>query len=141
MKSSQTVLCVSHDPDTCEILTILLSDVNFKSEHVDTPAEALQRLRARKFAAVVTAFYLADISGPEFCREMRKFDQTTPVIFYSGAASPSEIAEGLEAGAQAYLVKPDDLERLCDTILTEAAKASELPPSSVPFSDGSPSFA
>ena len=123
MKSPRTVLCVSHDPDTCEILTVLLADADIHSEYADTPAEALRLLRARKYAAVITAYYLTDISGPEFCREFRLFDRTTPVIFYSGAASPGEIQQGLEAGAQAYLVKPDDLERLCETVQDFVEKA------------------
>lgn len=142
MNDPRTVLCVAHDADTCELLTIMLSQSNFHSEHAPTPAEALRLLRSRKYAAVVTSFYLPDISGPEFCREFRKFDQRTPVIFYSGAASEREKQEGLASGAQAYLVKPDDLDRLPDTVVNLAVQVNpKLSPPSQHISDGSPSFA
>ncbi|HEU0185694.1 MAG TPA: hypothetical protein VFS27_10305, partial [Blastocatellia bacterium] len=36
----------------------------------------------------------------------------TPILFYSAAAYDRDIAEALRAGAQAYLVKPVDLDNL-----------------------------
>jgi CheY-like chemotaxis protein len=42
-------------------------------------------------------------------------DRHTPILFYSGAAYKTDIQNGLDAGAQAYVVKPD-FERLEEAI-------------------------
>jgi DNA-binding response OmpR family regulator len=51
-------------------------------------------------------------SGIDLCREIRVFDKATPIVFYSGFSSEKDEAEGLAAGAQAYLQKPGDLNKL-----------------------------
>jgi DNA-binding response OmpR family regulator len=55
---------------------------------------------------------LTDISGVEICRQIRRFDKQTPIVFYSGSAYPKDKKEGLEAGANDYLVKPNDFDNL-----------------------------
>jgi DNA-binding response OmpR family regulator len=46
----------------------------------------------------------------------------TPIMFYSGAAYECDIKKGLDAGAQAYLVKPnfDNLKATIDRLIDEA---------------------
>jgi DNA-binding response OmpR family regulator len=46
-------------------------------------------------------------SGLELCRQLRKFNSQTPIVFYSGDAYEADKAKGLAAGADAYLVKPN----------------------------------
>jgi CheY-like chemotaxis protein len=36
-------------------------------------------------------------------------DAHTPILFYSGRAMPEEKEAAIKAGAQDYLIKPDDL--------------------------------
>lgn len=36
--------------------------------------------------------------GIELCKQIRAFDSVTPIIFYSGAAYPTDIQKGLAAG-------------------------------------------
>jgi DNA-binding response OmpR family regulator len=55
-------------------------------------------------------------SGVELCREIRRSDPSTPIVFYSGAALESEREEALQAGVQAYLVKPGDVVILVETV-------------------------
>jgi CheY-like chemotaxis protein len=59
---------------------------------------------------------LADVSGVEICRQIRGYDRQTPIIFYSGAVFPQEKEAGLAAGANAYLTKPNDLEKIAGAV-------------------------
>jgi len=56
------------------------------------------------------------LTGPGLTREFRKFNQCTPILFYSGAAYETDKQEAIVAGAQGYLVKPVDLEVLVDEV-------------------------
>jgi DNA-binding response OmpR family regulator len=51
---------------------------------------------------------LPDVSGLELLRQMRSKDvfDHLPVIILSALADPSEIRDGLEAGADRYVTKP-----------------------------------
>jgi DNA-binding response OmpR family regulator len=50
---------------------------------------------------------LPDNDGFELCRRMRDFDPDTPILFFSGAAYEADQKRGIEAGANAYVIKPD----------------------------------
>jgi two-component system response regulator MprA len=47
------------------------------------------------------------LDGYELCRRMRALNLRTPILFFSGAAYEADKKRGIEAGADAYLVKPD----------------------------------
>lgn len=49
---------------------------------------------------------LPRLDGMAFLKEFRKLGHATPVIFLTAKDSPEERAEGLNAGADDYLVKP-----------------------------------
>ena len=45
-------------------------------------------------------------------KKIRKSDAETPIIFYSERAFENEREEAMDASAQAYLIKPDDIFRV-----------------------------
>ena len=57
------------------------------------------------------------MSGEELTRRIREFDQTTPILFYSGAAYDSDKQAAFHAGAQGYLTKPPDVDVLIDEVV------------------------
>ena len=50
---------------------------------------------------------MPDLDGFELCRRMRHLDPHTPILFFSGAAYETDRQRGIDAGANAYVVKPD----------------------------------
>ena len=72
------------------------------------PAEALELIARGRFDLYLLDNWLPGGSGVELCREIRRSDPSTPIVFYSGAGLDFEREEALAAGAQAYLVKPGD---------------------------------
>jgi len=50
---------------------------------------------------------LPDLDGFELCRRMRDFDPITPILFFSGAADKADKKRAIDAGADAYVIKPD----------------------------------
>lgn len=116
MTEPKKVLCVEDNPDCSELLQIMLSNEGFESIICSDSEKALRLARSREFAAIILDHRLTEITGIEACREIRTYDKQTPIIFYTASAFPEQRKAGLEAGANAYLVKPNDLDNIAETV-------------------------
>ncbi|MFN6962475.1 MAG: response regulator [Pyrinomonadaceae bacterium] len=125
-----TVLCVDRDPDSCELYAMLLGAAGYEVEISHSPADAIALLGECRFAAVVMGYYFSGSDGPELCRQFRRFDSRTPVIFFSGAATTAERAAAEAAGAQAYLIKPNGIDDLVDAIRELTGESASARPRS-----------
>jgi len=110
------ILCVEDDQDTCELLSLTLRANKVKLTH--TLTQGLELARREVFDLYILDNWLPDGSGIQLCREIRRFDRTTPVLFLSAAAYESDHEQAFAAGASAYIDKPEGLSRI------EAAVAS-----------------
>ena len=78
--------------------------------------ESLNEARNGHFDLYLMDFEFPDGAGPELCQQIRALHSSTPVIFCSGSAYPSQREQAMRAGAYAYFVKPLDFECLLQTI-------------------------
>ena len=78
--------------------------------------EALKELKLQKFSLLILDSLLGDGLGVDLCRRVRTTDSNTPILFCSGLAAEKNKAEALQAGAQAYLVKPVGIPEMCETV-------------------------
>lgn len=101
------VLCVDDDEDSRVMLTALLRLALIEAKAVGTAAQALSLIQTERFDLYLLDSRLPDLDGFELCRRMRALDLHTPILFFSGAAYEADKKRGIEAGADAYLVKPD----------------------------------
>lgn len=63
---------------------------------------------------------MGDLNGMDTARQLRKRDETLPLVFVTGY--PDHVFEGYQVGALAYLLKPPTPQQLED-VLTRAAAA------------------
>jgi DNA-binding response OmpR family regulator len=89
------------------MLSTLLRGALIKAKAVGTAAQALSLIQVEHFDLYLLDSRLPDIDGFELCRRMRDFDPDTPILFFSGAAHETDKKRGIEAGANAYVIKPD----------------------------------
>lgn len=101
------ILCVDDDEDSREMLGILLKFWRIETKAVGTAAQALSLIQAERFDLYLLDAWLPDLDGFELCRRLRDFDPHTPILFFSGAAYEDDLKRGMEAGATAYVRKPD----------------------------------
>ena len=116
MSSPHRVLYVDDNRDACELAVILFdhSDSECVVTAAESADEALRLIEQEAFDLYIFDYCLPEMSGVDLCRYIRQFDADTPVLFFSAAARNHEIAEALAAGANDYLVKPNDVGRLPD---------------------------
>lgn len=112
------ILCVEDDVDSCEMIQTLLtlSDDAYNVTGVHHSSEAMQRIAAEPFDLYVLDMWLPEIDGLELCRWIRKIDSKTPVIFFTAVAKAADREAAMNAGANDFLIKPNDLDQLVPTI-------------------------
>ena len=103
------ILYVEDHADTRILMSLMLKEAGFRVTEVTNGEEALKAARAGKFDLYLLDHTYPDVSGVTLCLSIREFDRQTPIVFYSGRALPEEKQAALDAGAQDYLIKPDDL--------------------------------
>ena len=104
------ILCVDNNADSCDLLITMLSD--YEVIPTGTVSEGLRLARSDRFDLVILEQRLPDGQGTDLCRLIHDFMPRTPILFFSCAAYAADRRDGLAAGAQEYLVKPDDLATL-----------------------------
>ena len=119
-----TVLFVEDVADTRNLVEFSLEQDGFAVTAVETAVEGLALARAKKYAVILLDVGLHDMDGLALCHEIRTFDQTTPVLFYTAFADLLDEAEALRAGAQGILRKPEDTNQL-GSIIRKFVKANE----------------
>jgi two-component system response regulator MprA len=85
---------------------------NYDVELFEDGASALKSIQLRAPDAIVLDLQLPDIDGLEVCRRIRRSGDTTPILMLTARNAVNDRVEGLDVGADDYLVKPFDLAEL-----------------------------
>jgi len=123
MDPKPQILFVDDDDDTREMVTRVLEAAGFRVSAVTKAADVLMIFKEETFDILLLDNWMPEITGIELCRQIRAFDQYTPIYFCSGVVTESEINAALQAGAQGYIWKPFDPDDLIGTLRTAFSKA------------------
>jgi DNA-binding response OmpR family regulator len=104
------VLVVEDEDKIASFIVKGLGGVGYEMEHVATGAEAIQR--APDADVIVLDLGLPDLDGIDVIRRIREQDLETQVIVLTARAELADRVQGLEHGADDYLVKPFAFEEL-----------------------------
>ena len=120
-KNEGTILCVDDDPDTCEMLTLLLGLAGYEVMTTGSMTEGVYFAMAHTVDLILLDWVLEDGTGVELCRQLRSIGVTAPILFYTGKNITNELLDdAMRAGAQGFLTKPVDantiLQRVSDFI-------------------------
>jgi DNA-binding response OmpR family regulator len=80
-----SILVAEDDPDTRELLEIILGRANFRVSVTDDPIKVLELLSTDGFDAVLLDNLMPKMNGIKLCRRIRSVNDTTVVLFCSGA--------------------------------------------------------
>jgi DNA-binding response OmpR family regulator len=98
-------------------MTIMLKRAGFQVTPARNGSDCLKLAQSGQgFDLYLLDNTLPDLSGLSICGELRKSDTETPILFYSARAMPGEKEAAIKAGAQDYLIKPDDLFDVADQV-------------------------
>ena len=108
MITKPIILVVDDDQTLLKTLVKLLQKANYSTLQANNGTDALKAVVEFKPDLVLLDVNLPDLNGMEVCRRIKSGDQkNTFVILISGLSTDSDSqAEGLEFGADGYLVRP-----------------------------------
>jgi len=109
---AQRVLVVDDDPTLRRSLERVLRLAAYEVGLADHGQAALAALARERYSAVVLDVGMPPPDGLEVCRRLRASGDRTPVIMLTAREAVSDRVDGLEAGADDYLVKPFAIEEL-----------------------------
>ena len=106
------LVVVDDDRALREVLRRALTLAGYDVRLAESGASALTEVSAAVPDAVVLDIGLPDIDGLEVCRLLRRERNRVPVLMLTARDAVSDRIDGLDAGADDYLVKPFDIDEL-----------------------------
>ena len=111
------ILHVEDDADTRTLVACILHAKGWQVVSVENATLALGLAAAGGFDLYLIDNWIEGDRENSLCRGLRTLDPHTPILFYSGAVYPSDVASALASGAQGYLEKPCTPDALVQEIL------------------------
>ncbi len=102
------ILIADDDPDIRDILKLTLSEENYETIEAKDGQEALELIRSKPLDLVLLDYKMPKMDGRQVCNLVKKdlLLQHLPVIMVTGKGEVSDKINGLDSGADDYVVKP-----------------------------------
>jgi two-component system OmpR family response regulator len=100
------VLVVEDDPKLGPVLVRGLATDAIAADLVTTGREAIIRAGATEYTVIVLDVMLPDLDGFQVCRALRDDNTFAPVLMLTARDAIDDRVQGLDSGADDYLVKP-----------------------------------
>jgi len=109
------ILVVERNPAVQKLERFLLEQAGFTVEFANDGEAALLRARELKPKIVVTEILVPRLDGLSLCRALKSDPETASIVVLIFSHLQAE-ERALEAGADAFMVKPIDETNLIDTV-------------------------
>jgi DNA-binding response OmpR family regulator len=106
------ILIIEDDKDLCEIISKQLNRNGFSTDICNNGGDALFYAMKQTYEIIILDRMLPEKDGLTIINEIRSKNITTPVIMVTAMDTLQNRIEGLDSGADDYLVKPFELEEL-----------------------------
>lgn len=112
------VLIVDDEPETCALIQKAVSSAGMEALALTNSAQAPGALSQGKYDLVFLDFHMASPDGIELARGMRRslLNSTTPVVLVSDDQRPRALSVGFDAGANFFIYKPIEKERVLKVV-------------------------
>ncbi|WP_375399306.1 MtrAB system response regulator MtrA [uncultured Amnibacterium sp.] len=120
------ILVVDDDTALAEMIGIVLTTEGFEPSFCADGGEAMDLFRVLDPDLVLLDLMLPGMDGIEVCRAIRT-DSGVPIIMLTAKSDTTDVVEGLESGADDYIVKPFDPKELVARIRVRLRPVTAAP--------------
>jgi DNA-binding NtrC family response regulator len=103
--AAEKILIVDDEKSMCQFLSIMLRKEGYQITAVHNGKKALEHFKNKKFDLVITDIRMSGMDGIELLAELKKIDQSVPVIIMTAYASQKTAIDAVNHGAFHYLIK------------------------------------
>lgn len=107
-----TILIIEDELNLANSLKNGLLECGYKVDLALNGKEGLEKALAQKYKLIISDIILPELNGLDFCREYRKQDNITPIIFLTALGTTADKLKGFELGAEDYISKPFSFQEL-----------------------------
>ena len=132
------VLVVDDDPAVSGALNRALRLEGYEVSLAADGPQALEEIAVRPPDAMILDIGLPTIDGLDVCRRLRAADNDTPVLMLTARDAINDRVQGLDAGADDYLVKPFALAELLARLRALLRRRPDDPGEVLHFADLQP---
>ncbi|NHA07014.1 response regulator transcription factor [Mucilaginibacter sp. HC2] len=126
------ILLVEDEPNVVSVIKRGLAEFGYEVSVAGNGATGLQMALDHDFDLVILDVMLPVMDGIQVCKLIRQQKQTVPVIMLTALDSTENIVNGLDSGADDYLVKPFKIAELAARLRTLLRrKSGELQPKNI----------
>lgn len=111
-ENSLSVLVVDDDETMREVLTVRLEDWGYRVDTAEDASSARSAIEASNPDVVLADIVLPGMSGIDLLRLLKEDDVSRPVILMTGHGSVDLAVEAMKEGAEDFLTKPLETEKL-----------------------------
>jgi signal transduction histidine kinase/CheY-like chemotaxis protein/predicted hydrocarbon binding protein len=122
-QAGRRILVVDDDPDIRDLLSDRLAAAGYVVDVASDGGTALRMLHEHAYGGLILDIGLPELGGLEVLRQYRERDRTTPIVMITASGSKQRALQAMTMGAQAYLLKPFDVEELQQVIESWFGKA------------------
>ena len=106
------ILVAEDDTSLREVLVLGLEDNGYLVDAVERGDDAIDQLKFYEYDVAVIDWRMPGASGIDVVRWARRHDRPTALLMLTARDAPPDRIQGLDAGADDYLVKPFDFGEL-----------------------------
>ncbi len=124
------ILIAEDDNDIRELIVLTLQFNGFEVVPAEDGQIAVEAAQKSNFDLILMDVRMPRMTGYQACEKLKSLESTKhiPVIFLSAKGQEAEIATGLKAGAEDYILKPfapDELIGTIKRVISENSKAAK----------------
>jgi signal transduction histidine kinase/CheY-like chemotaxis protein len=111
------ILVVDDDPDIRQLLQDCLRAKGYRVQSAIDGVRALEAVRAETYEGMILDIGVPSMDGMDVLRQIRRWDQQIPIVMVTASGSKELAVRAIGMGAQAYVLKPfdvDELQRVAD---------------------------
>lgn len=116
METKGNILIVDDDPSIRKVLAAILVEKGYTVETVDTGKKGISRSKNRFYNLALIDIRLPDMEGTQLLRQMRQTEPKMARVIITGYPSLQNAVEALNNGADAYIIKPLDIDHALTVI-------------------------